>query len=184
MAGLMEPSILMENQQEIHLELTGSNYTDPNTRNILEENGLSCVFQHHCAVYIETPDEIDLLMNRTDPALVGLCLDTGHYTYGGGDPIQGIENHASRIKHVHFKDFSKDLFRKVKEHQWGYFKAVENGIFCELGKGAIDFETVVQKLESIRYNSWIVVEQDVLPGMGFPKKNAKRNRQFLRSIGL
>jgi inosose dehydratase len=31
---------------------------------------------------------------------------------------------------------------------------------------------------------WIVVEQDVLPGMGTPKESAQRNREYLKSIGL
>ena len=34
------------------------------------------------------------------------------------------------------------------------------------------------------YAGWIVVEQDVLPGMGAPLESAKRNRAYLRSIGL
>ena len=49
------------------------------------------VFHHHCAGYVETPDEIDMLMELTDKTLVGLCLDTGHYQYGGGDPIQALK---------------------------------------------------------------------------------------------
>ena len=32
--------------------------------------------------------------------------------------------------------------------------------------------------------SRVVVEQDVLPGMGQPRESARRNREFLKGIGL
>jgi inosose dehydratase len=34
------------------------------------------------------------------------------------------------------------------------------------------------------YRGWIVVEQDILPGMGAPKESAQGNRAYLASIGL
>jgi inosose dehydratase len=48
------------------------------------ETGLRTVIHHHCAGYVETPQEIEKLRSLTDPKLVGLCLDTGHYRFGGG----------------------------------------------------------------------------------------------------
>ena len=46
------------------------------------------------------------------------------------------------------------------------------------------FPGVLNELEKIAYDSWIVVEQDVLPGLGAPLESATRNREYLRSIGL
>src|SRR5262245_25744327 len=45
-------------------------------RAVREETGLRTVFHPHCAGYVETEGEIRELMRRTDPSLVGLCLDT------------------------------------------------------------------------------------------------------------
>jgi len=67
---------------------------------------------------------------------------------------------------------------------YDYFKAVEKGVFCELGKGNVDFQSIVNILNEKGYDGWIVVEQDVLPGMGAPKKCAAWNRQFIKSLGL
>ena len=50
-------------------------------RAVKEETGMRLVFHHHCGGYVETPYEIDLLLQLTDPSLVGLCLDTGHYQF-------------------------------------------------------------------------------------------------------
>ena len=36
----------------------------------------------------------------------------------------------------------------------------------------------------MKYAGWIVVEQDVLPGMGSLKESARRNRAYLAGIGL
>ena len=153
-------------------------------RSVRDETQVRCVFHHHCAGFAETPAGIEKLLALTDPDLVGLCFDTGHYAFGGGDPVEGIRKHASRIRHFHFKDHEPDIAAQAREHQWDYFASVRNGIFCELGKGNVDFAAVIQELEKAGYDGWGVVEQDVLPGMGSPKESAARNRAYLRKLGL
>lgn len=150
---------------------------------VLKETGVECVFHHHCAGYVETPDEIEIFLNMTDPDLIGLCYDTGHYAFGGGNPSEGLKKYSSRISHVHFKGWDPKIDKLTKDNEWDYFEAVKNGIFCELGQGAIDFETILEELNE-NYSGWIVVEQDVLPGMGKPKESARRNRKFLNTIGI
>lgn len=151
---------------------------------VLDEIGISCTFHHHCAGYVETPEEIEIFLELTNPDLVGLCFDTGHYAYGGGTPLSGLKKYRDRIGHIHFKGWDPEMDKLSKHKNWDYFEAVENGIFCELGQGAIDFEAISKELREQNYTDWIVVEQDVLPGMGDPKQSAQRNREFLRSIGF
>ena len=153
-------------------------------RAVLDETGVKTVFHHHCAGFIETPAEIDRFLQSTNPLLIGLCLDTGHYTFGGGDALSGYKKHAERICHVHFKDCHQALAKQSRRDQWDYFESVRNGIFCELGKGQVDFAAVAQELKTRDYSGWIVVEQDVLPGMGTPLESAIRNRTFLQNIGI
>ena len=146
--------------------------------------GLRTVFHHHCAGYVETPAEIDQLMALTDPALVGLVLDMGHYKFGGGDPLSALVKHQSRIWHIHFKDCHAEIAAQSRLEGWDYFKSVGRGVFCELGKGSVNFPAIVTELNKHNYDGWIVVEQDVLPGMGNPKVCAKRNRDYIQSLGL
>lgn len=180
MAGRIEPrhSLNISNWSTF---AEGVNFV---AKRVFEETGVESVFHHHCAGYVETPDEIDKLLDRTNSDLVGLCFDTGHYAFGGGDPIQGLKKYSERIKHVHFKDWSQSIAAESAKNKWDYFESVKNGIFCELGKGSIDFEKILEELKSQEYDGWIVVEQDILPGMGSPKESAQRNREFLRSIGI
>ena len=58
------------------------------------------------------------------------------------------------------------------------------GLFCELGQGDVDFAGFKAALEGRGYDGWIVVEQDVLPGLGTPRESAARNREYLRGLGF
>lgn len=152
-------------------------------REVKKETGMRLVFHHHCGGYVETPAEIDTLLSLTDPSLVGLCLDTGHYQFAGGDPLAFLKKQGKRVWHMHFKDCHPGIAAQSRKETWDYFTSVGKGVFCELGKGAVDFPAVAKQLDAQGFNGWIVVEQDVLPGMGKPKDSAQRNRDYLRSIG-
>ena len=161
-----------------------ANGTDQIAKMVKEIYGIKTVFHHHCGGFIETPKEIDRLMTLTDPNLVGLCLDTGHYAFGGGDPSRALEEYSNRIWHVHFKDFDPDAAMESKEVNGDYFDAIKKGVFCKLGKGSVDFQTIVNQLNGLGYDKWSVVEQDILPGMGHPKICAQSNRDYIKTLGL
>jgi len=153
-------------------------------KRVQEETGLRTVFHHHCGGYIETPLEVEILMMSTDPNLLGLVLDMGHYKFGGGEPVEALKKYSDRIWHIHFKDCDERIAAKSRKEKWDYFESVRNGVFCELGKGSIDFKNIVSELKKMDYHGWIVVEQDVLPGMGNPQKYARKNREFIKSLGV
>ena len=153
-------------------------------RAVKRETGLRTVFHHHIGTWVETPEETATFLSLTDPSVVGLCFDTGHYRFGGGDPVEGLRQHADRVWHVHFKDHDPRVAEQSHRNEWDAIQSVEHGVFCELGHGDVDFPAVIQGLKDIEYDGWIVVEQDVLPGMGTPKESAQRNRDYIRSIGL
>jgi inosose dehydratase len=157
-------------------------------RSVKQQTGLRTVFHHHCAGYVETPDEIGKLLARTDPDLIGLVFDTGHYTYGSGryeasSAIAGLDRFADRTWYVHCKDCSGTVANQARAGQWDYFAAVRQGVFCELGQGVVAFPEILSRLEAQLYSGWLLIEQDVLPGLGTPKESARRNREYLRSIG-
>jgi inosose dehydratase len=116
--------------------------------------------------------------------VLGLCLDTGHCAFGGGDPVEVASAWGGRIWHVHLKDHDPAVSRQAQEQGWDYPRAVREGVFCELGRGSVDFAGVLGELRAAAYDGWLVVEQDVLPSMGTPAASAARNRAFLRTLGL
>ncbi len=151
--------------------------------------GLPVAFHHHCAGYVETPQEITRFLDLTDADLIGLVFDTGHYLYGSGSNdgqtvLDGLRRFGDRIWHVHFKDCQPQIAAQARQEGRDYFTALRHGVFCELGKGAVPFASVLDSLRERDYRGWITVEQDILPGMGSPRESAERNRAYLRAIGL
>jgi inosose dehydratase len=153
-------------------------------RAVWDATGLRSVFHPHCGGYVETPEEIDELMRRTDPTKVGLVFDTGHILYGGGDPETVLARHRDRVWHVHFKDCDRQVAEAARAQRLGYLDAVRRQLFCELGAGAVDFAAIVRRLRGSSYDGWIVVEQDVFPGYGTPRQSAQKSRDYLRSLGV
>jgi inosose dehydratase len=95
-----------------------------------------------------------------------------------------MDRWADRIWYVHFKDVSPAVARRSRQEGWNYVQSIRAGVFPELGQGAVDFPAVIRWLDAHDYDGWAVVEQDVLPGMGTPKESARRNREYLASLGL
>ncbi|MBM3812615.1 MAG: TIM barrel protein [Acidimicrobiia bacterium] len=146
--------------------------------------GLRCVFHHHAGTYIETPEEVERLL---DLAPVGLCLDTGHYAYGGGDPVEAVRKYGKRIEHLHLKDVSKKGLAAARKNKLTFFDAVEEGVFCPLGQGLVRFPEFFRELESMGYEGWAVVEQDIAAGPDKedePLRSAIASREYLRRFGI
>lgn len=130
------------------------------------EHGLEPVFHHHMDTSIETPDDIDRLLELTE---LELCLDTGHLIAAGGDPLATLRRWGHRVRHVHVKD------------------ALPDGTFCRLGAGNLDLEAFLDALRALDYEGWIVVEQDVPDGGQDLRQiigDLRHNRDVLSGLGL
>lgn len=150
-----------------------------------DEFGLKTIFHPHVGSWVETASEVDTLLSLTDPALVGLCLETGHSTYGGDDPIALCRRWGRRIRYLHLKDCDKKVLEGLRARGEDYFAGVQRGVFPELGKGSVEFAGVIAELTQLNFEGWGVVEQDVLPGQGAdPLTSARRNREYLRKLGV
>jgi len=159
-------------------------------RALKAELGMSVVVHHHAGTYIETRSEIDTLLKGSDPELVALLLDTGHAVYGGADPLSIVKDWGKRVRYVHYKDVAPAMLKKVRETQIHMDDAWKQGVFCELGKGMVDFPAITAELKRIGYAGWVIVEQDVVPDdqgrfSPDPFECAKASRKYLRStVGI
>jgi inosose dehydratase len=153
---------------------------------VFDETGLRTVFHHHCAGYIETPEEIEMLLDLTSPDRLGLVFDAGHYVHGAGredlDIVAALDRFRERIWYIHLKDLEPNVARRSRREEWDYFTQMRNGLYPELGKGCVDFPAMLRWLKQNDYKGYVLVEQDILPGMGTPKESAARNREYIRSI--
>lgn len=154
-------------------------------RRVYDEFGLKLVFHHHCAGYVETPDETRALLEGADRDLVGLCLDTGHWHYGGGDAVACIKEFGGRVRYLHLKDCHAKIAQECRAQHKDYYAAVSAGVFCELGKGEVDFPGVISAMNKLGYDGWAIVEQDVLVAdLDAPKAYSQANRDYLKTLGL
>jgi inosose dehydratase len=148
------------------------------------------VLHHHAGTFVETPAEVDRFLAETDPERVGLLLDTGHYVYGGGDPLDCVRRHGPRIRYVHLKDARADELERVRTSAIGMDEAWKRGVFCPLGEGVVDFPRVIEALRGHAYAGWMIVEQDVVPDAAGrlvpePFESARTSRAYLREkVGL
>jgi inosose dehydratase len=151
---------------------------------VRDETGLRTAFHHHSATYVETPAEVEALLDLTPPDLLGLCLDTGHYAYGGGDPLEALRRFGDRVWHVHFKDWDAEVAARARAEGWDYLEALRRGIFCDLGRGGLDFPSLLGQLRAQGYDGWVVVENESPPGADTRRQKAQSDRDYLTGLGL
>jgi inosose dehydratase len=125
------------------------------------DHGKLVVYHPHGGTFVETPDEVEILLDSTDPDLIGLCLDVGHYILGGGDPVAAIRRYASRLAHVHLKDVDPDVLARMRAGAVpDFLDALRARIFSELGSGVLDLDGVAEALLDVEFAGWIMCEQD------------------------
>ena len=146
----------------------------------LEKYGVSLTFHHHMGTVVQTAAETDRLMEGTDPALVSLLFDSGHFAYCGEDPVAMVQKHCSRIKHVHLKDIRPDVVTRVREEKMSFLEGVRQGAFTIPGDGCVDFDPIFKVLAESGYEGYMVVEAEQDPAKANPLEYAIRARKFIR----
>ena len=117
-------------------------------------------------------DALAALLDRTDPEIVGLAVDTGELTVAGIDPVTFIQQHADRICHVQLKDAlavdDAEEYLQPHAHWTVRVRGGEREVprwFAEPGAdgGLVDCAAVVRVLVDVGYAGWVVVESDQSP---------------------
>ncbi len=149
------------------------------------DHGLVVGIHAHAAGFIDFEPELERLLNDVDDDLLKICFDTGHHSYAGYDPVAFMKRHMGRISYMHFKDIDPVVKARCVENRTGFYDACGQGIFCNLGKGDVDFAAVRHLLLESGFNGWCTVEQDCDPaGTTSPVADARANRDYLASIGF
>jgi inosose dehydratase len=152
------------------------------------ERGFDVALHYHAGTYVETPREIARFAEAMDTSLLGLCFDTGHSAFGGGDPLELLREYGELMTHVHLKDVDLAKLKAVHETGGGLMRAWESGVFCPLGTGDARVEECLAELRKRGYDGWIVVEQDRVLAADEPfesaVEDARANRAWLADRGL
>jgi len=150
-----------------------------------EEYGLIPELHPHAGGFMDFEPEVERILAETDPAELKLCIDTGHCTYAGFDPVAFMTRHMDRITYVHFKSTDPKVKAEAIANRTGFYDACGQGIFCNLADGEVDFPAVRRVLLDAGYEGWCTIEQDCDPTLDVsPVDDARANREYLESIGF
>jgi inosose dehydratase len=147
--------------------------------------GVTPVIHQHAGSYIEFEDELEAILARLEPSRVGVCIDTGHMTYAGIDPVAFYRRHATRTRYFHFKDVSPTVHFRVLADTVPFLEAIGQSVFCPLGRGLVDWRALAAALDERHYDGAATVEQDIDPTVAHrPIDDARASLAFLRSVGF
>ncbi|MEV7419660.1 sugar phosphate isomerase/epimerase [Streptomyces sp. NPDC089919] len=159
--------------------------TERLAREVGERYGLRIQVHPHADTHIDTPENVARFLDATDPSLVSLCLDTGHYAYCGGDSVELIEAYGERIGYLHLKQVDPVVLAAVRAEQVPFGPAVARGVMCEPPAGVPELAPVLAAAQRLGTELFAIVEQDMYPcPPERPLPIARRTRAYLRSCGL
>jgi len=131
--------------------------------------GIKTTYHNHMGQLGQTPEEVDVILQHSDPKYVKLLLDIAHYQQGGGDPAAAILKYKSRLDCLHIKD--------VKDTADG-----KSYLFVELGQGRVDLPAVFASLKTINYQGYAIVELDAVPVKDrTPLQSGQITRDYLKN---
>ena len=133
--------------------------------------GIPMAYHNHMGSLGEAPDEVDFLMDASDPKYVRLLLDVAHFAQGGGDPAKAIRKYGDRILFLHIKDV--ESIAPTAQSTSSYR-------FVELGRGRVDLPAVFGALREISFRGWAIIELDSVPDKKrTPKESAIISKRYL-----
>ncbi len=132
---------------------------------ISRQRGVWIGFHNHANDFavIDGVVPYDVLMERTDPAITRMQLDTGNIALAGLDPHEYMRRFGTRYWSFHIKDVP----RLGATHD------------AELGTGVIDFPRLLESIDRID-EKHLFVEQETYPGT--PLESMKRDFQFISRL--
>lgn len=151
---------------------------------VSKEFGLDLVFHPHVATYVETPEECERFFDVTSHTGIGLCLDTGHCEYGGGDTVTEAAKFASVLRFLHIKDVDTKILEESRRKKLTFEEAIEDKVFTIIGQGSVDFPGLFRLLDKNGYSGWMVIEQDVKFGATVvpPAESVAASLRYLNGV--
>ena len=147
---------------------------------LLEEFGIKQQFHSHADSHVGTTREVERFLTETDDRYTNLCLDTGHFSYYGGDSLRLIEEHPSRIGYLHLKQVDPGLLFDVLKNDIPFAEAVAQEIMVEPPLGVPPFGPIIERVAALDPQIFGIVEQDMYGcSVDRPFEIARRTRDHI-----
>jgi sugar phosphate isomerase/epimerase len=137
--------------------------------------GIGLCYHHHAFEFQPMGDTtpFQLLLDNTEPNLVGIEVDVFWVSVAGHDPVDFIRRYAGRVPLVHLKDKAAGTAQAFQEFQ------VPPEAYKEVGNGELDFVAILRACGEAGVQHYIV-EQDHTPGD--PVDSLRQSYRYLRSL--
>jgi inosose dehydratase len=142
-------------------------------------HGLVQALHPHVDTLVETAADVELALELTS---VRWCLDTGHLSIGGTDPVAFAREAGDRVAHVHLKDVDSTVAPRVLSRELSLVAGVQQGLFRPLGDGDVAVDEVILALAERGYDGWYVLEQDTALTQGLPAEGSGPIEDVRRSL--
>lgn len=149
---------------------------------LAKELGLKLTYHHHGGTVVEQPDEIERLMELTDPNYVYLLFDTGHAYYGNQNPLEMLIKYDDRIAYIHLKDIRMQVLQEARAEKSDFVTCIRKGVFTVPGNGDLDFAPIMKELTRRNYRGWALLEGEQDPVRNPPFDLAKKAIEYLNSL--
>jgi len=141
----------------------------------LGEYGVKLGYHNQMDSLGERREEVDRIMDATDPKYVWALLDIAHLQTAGGDPVRFTRDYLNRLVYPHFKDV---IIHPTQAAMDGSRQRPKYD-FVELGQGKVNIPGVLQIMKDFRYKGWIIIELDRAPAGRTPKESAIISKRFV-----
>mgnify|MGYP000168031868 CR=1 FL=1 len=158
-------------QEELDLTVR----TIEETAKVVNPCGIFPCLHPHTNTLVMYENEIDYILQRTDPHCVGFAPDTAHLLAGNCDPVAVIRRYADRVKFVHLKDVKKG--KKLETVKGAEMEVEVFSDFLELGAGDVDLVGCLRVLKGAGYDGYLCVELDRPPRSH--RESAFANKAYL-----
>jgi inosose dehydratase len=156
---------------------------------VVKSFDICCMLHPHAGSWIEYDDEFERALADLPADLVSLCLDTGHCTYAGMDPVAKFKKHAARIPYMQLKDIDGTVLKRLQQTKGSFWDGVTGGVFCILGKGIVDYSALLTAMKNNGFSGYCTIEQDFDNKIDdedrklrFPAECSKQSVAFLRTL--
>jgi inosose dehydratase len=128
------------------------------------------------------------LLDATDPAVVGLTVDTAELTLAGLDALAVYERHHDRVDHLQFKDtpYRDEAGERLRPHaeqrlmRAGGERGIERWFQeCGVTGGLVDFPALLAAARARGYDGWVVFESDQTPN---PARSVMLNGWYAQRV--
>lgn len=165
----------------------------------MTDMGMKFGIHAHLNSSFETQQDVDAMMEMTNPKDVYMVCDTGHVTMAGMDPVKITREYHSRLVEYHMKDVAPENKGGYKGPSMGRWRAAgadegqaprdqnlpasvryRDRYFFEMGRGGVDFPAILQILNDASWKGWFTVELDST--ITTSKGSCTVNKQYLEQV--